>query len=320
MAVFSPIDTKELSLFLNNYTIGSLKKFEGILEGIENTNYKITTSKNIYILTIFEKRVKYEDLPFFINLKSHLVKKNFICPKPISNKKGKMINTFNGKACVIVSFLKGKQAKKIYNLHCKQVGSVLASLHRDTLDFKEKRLNNMNYKQWDKIFRKCLLKTSTKYDFLFPIIKKELIFLNKNWPKKLPQGTIHADVFKDNVFFIDDKFSGLIDFYFACNDFFAYDIALAINAWCFNKSNIISINKLKALLAGYEEKRKLTNYEFSSLSILLRGAALRILLTRLHDKLFHPEGAFVKPKDPNEYFKILKFHQKTNLKNFINEN
>jgi homoserine kinase type II len=317
MAVYSPITEKELLTFLKQYDIGSLIKFEGILEGIENTNYKITTSQNIYILTIFEKRVKLEDLPFFINLKNHLVEKNFFCPKPIANKQGLTICTLNGKKCVLISYLKGSKADKVFDHHCEQVGNVLSSLHQNTADFKEKRVNGMNYIQWQNIFLKCQSANNSKYINLINFIREELEFLKIKWPNNLPKGIIHADVFQDNVFFINNQFSGLIDFYFACNDFLAYDIALTINAWCFDNQNNFVQQRFKSFIKGYEDNRLLTNQEKSSLSILLRGAAIRILLTRLHDKLFHPKGAFVEPKDPQEYVKILQFHQDINMEDYL---
>ena len=317
MAVYSPITKDELLVFLKQYKIGSLKEFEGILEGIENTNYKIITSKNIYILTIFEKRVKLEDLPFFINLKNHLIKKNFCCPQPITNKDGKTINMLKGKACVLISYLAGVKADQIYDHHCEQVGKVLSSLHQHTKDFTEKRINGMNYTQWQYIFLKCQSAITNKYADYIPFIKKELEFLKESWPNNLPKGIIHADVFQDNVFFINNQFSGLIDFYFACNDFLAYDIALTINAWCFNNQSNFIQKRFISFIKGYQDQRMLSDKEKKSLSILLRGAAMRILLTRLHDQLFHPEGAFVKPKDPQEYLKILQFHQNINVEDYL---
>ena len=317
MAVYSPIKKNELVVFLEQYEIGLLKKFEGILEGIENTNYKIITSQNIYILTIFEKRVKLADLPFFINLKNHLIQKNFSCPRPIVNKKGQQINIFNGKSCVLISYLEGAKTNIVSNHHCEQVGKVLSSLHQYTADFTEKRINGMNYQQWQNIFLKCKNHANQDFIHMLPVIEEELSYLKNHWPNDLPSGIVHADVFQDNVFFQKDIFSGLIDFYFSCNDFLCYDIALTINAWCFNKQNIFNKNKYQALIKGYESQRKLTTEEKKYFSILLRGASIRILITRLHDQIFHQNDAFVKPKDPNEYLAILKFHQRTNFREFF---
>ena len=317
MAVYSPIEESELVQLLEQYNVGALKKFEGILEGIENTNYKITTSTNIFILTLFEKRVQEEDLPFFINLKNHLINKRFMCPEPIANKDGHFINKINKKSCVLISFIKGKQTNNVLTKHCEQVGVILSTLHTCTLDFKEKRINRMNYTQWEILFLKCKSFNSSKYKSIVDTIENELLFLKNNWPNNLPQGIIHADVFQDNVFFIDNVFSGLIDFYFSCNDFFAYDIALTINAWCFDERINFDTDKFKALIKGYEAKRSILSNEKKSLNILLRGASLRILLTRLHDELFHHDGAFVKPKNPYEYESILKYHQHNNLENYF---
>tara|TARA_Y100001970_G_C14242613_1_gene865850 strand:+ start:285 stop:1241 length:957 start_codon:yes stop_codon:yes gene_type:complete len=317
MAVYSPITKKELIVFLEQYNIGSLIKFEGILEGIENTNYKITTSKDIYILTIFEKRVDKKDLPFFINLKNHLVQKKFLCPKPISNKIGKNINIIKNKSCVLISYLQGKKVQSVSAKHCEQVGEKLSLLHEYGTDFKHIRENKMNYTQWQNIFSRCKTVKNNEYGNLFNFIERELIFLKENWPNSLPKGVIHADVFQDNVFFIDNNFSGLIDFYFSCTDYYAYDLALTINAWCFDYKRNFSQEKFMSLIKGYKINRNLSNEEIKSLSILSRGAAIRILLTRIHDKIFHTDGAYVEPKNPEEYEKILKFHQKNNLSSLL---
>ena len=317
MAVYSPINKKELQNFLKQYDLGDLKKFEGILEGIENTNYKITTSKNAYILTIFEKRVNTEELPFFIGLKNHLFKKNFFCPQPIANINGKTINVLKKKPCILTSYLNGSKIKNVENKHCSQVGKVLSSMHLLASDFLHRRPNSMDHNNWDKIFLKCKNLLSANYVNIFPIIEKELLFLKKNWPINLPKGIIHADAFQDNVFFDDNKFTGLIDFYFSCYDFLAYDIALTINAWCFNSKAEFDNSKFQALISGYEDARLLENEEKKFLSILLRGASIRILITRLHDQLFQLEGAYVKPKDPKEYFGILNFHQKNDITKYL---
>ena len=317
MAVFTNISKNELELFIKDYDIGNLLSFEGILEGIENTNYKILTSKNIYILTIFEKRTEQSELPFFINLQEHLVKKKFLCPKPVEDKNGKIINTLKGKSCVIISYLMGEKIKKVTEDHCKQVGNIMSLFHLNTKDFKKVRSNKLSYDEWHKIYLKCLSVNSSKFKDCIEIIKIELSFLNKNWPSSLPVGIIHGDVFQDNVFFKNDIFSGLIDFYFSCNDFLSYDIALMVNAWCFDEKNIFNQSKFKILIQGYEKNRLLTKKEMDYLSILLRGASLRILLTRIHDQLFHEKGSFVKPKNPEEYFNILRFHQKNNVKDYL---
>ena len=247
MAVFTPIDKPTLESFLNNYEIGEIIDFEGILEGIDNTNFKILTAKNYYILTIFEKRVQQKDLPFFINLQNHLAKKKFLNPKPIRNKDGEYINQINNKPCVIMSFLNGSKITKASSNHCNQVGKQLAIMHQHTSDFEFSRQNGLKQKNWKNLFEKFKNDNKNSYQYIFESIERELVFLDQNWPKKLPFGVIHADVFQDNVFFINDVFSGIIDFYFACNDYFAYDLAICINAWCFEKNSVINNDKLTTL-------------------------------------------------------------------------
>ena len=317
MAVYSHITEKELIEFLNTYDVGIFKKFEGILEGIENTNYKITTSNNIYILTIFEKRVQIKDLPFFVNLKNHLKRNNFPCPQPIANLQGSFVNMINNKSCLLISYLKGSKTKNATAYQCEQIGEVLSLFHNYTSNFKEKRINRLSHNQWTEIFIKCKKQSIKKYESIISLIEKELEFLKNNWPINLPKGVIHADLFQDNVFFIDNQFSGMIDFYFSCNDYLAYDIALTINAWCFDKNQEFTLKNFKSFVKGYEKNRKLTKNEKVSISILLRGASIRILLTRLHDQLFHDNDAFVNPKNPNEYLRILKFHQNNNINDYL---
>ena len=310
MAVFTPIDKPTLEAFLDNYDLGKIKNFEGILEGIDNTNYKILTSNNYYILTIFEKRIQEKDLPFFINLQNHLAKKKFLNPKPIKNKEGKYISQIKNKPCVIMSFLEGSKTTKVSTNHCGQVGKQLAIMHEHTRDFLFSRQNSLQQKNWKILFEKFKNNKKNPYKNIFESIEKELDFLDQHWPKKLPFGVIHADVFQDNVFFINDVFSGIIDFYFACNDFFAYDLAICINAWCFEQNSVINSNKLTTLVNEYQKNKQLTEEEIVNLPILLRGATTRILLTRLYDQIYHPKDAFVKPKDPMEFYRILEFYQK----------
>jgi len=316
MAVFTPINQEELISFLDQYEIGKLISFEGILEGIENTNFKIETESKKYILTIFEKRVNPRDLPFFVNLQGHLSKKQYSCPQPIANKNGDSINVLKGKSSILISYLDGEKTPKIHKIHCEQVGKSLGLFHKNTEDFMQRRVNSMGLKQWNDIFLKCKKLKFNKYQKFMPLVEKELLFLNKKWPKNLPEGIIHGDVFRDNVFFIKDQFSGLIDFYFSCNDFLSYDVAITINAWCFD-NNSFDKNKFISLIKGYQSIRKINFDELNKFSILLRAASLRILITRIHDELFHPEGAFVQPKNPEEYIFILKFHQQENIAEYI---
>ena len=312
MAVYTLIDEDLLNSFLKNYKIGDLINFEGIEEGIENSNYRITTTKGKYILTIFEKRVKEKDLPFFVELKKHFVQKNFKCPEPISNQKGDYIDKIKNKPCIICTFLEGKKIENVTVSHCDQLGTQLALMHIHAYDFKHYRQNTLGCQHWRKLFESFKDNASQKYQKIFYDINKEISFLKKNWVKDMPTGVIHADVFQDNVFFINGIFSGIIDFYFACNDYYAYELAICLNAWCFERNKILNIEKSSTLINSYQKHRKLSKSEKLSLPILLRGAAMRILLTRLHDEIYHPVGAFVQPKDPTEYIKILKFHQNNN--------
>lgn len=317
MAVYTKINHKLLESFLENYELGKLLSFKGIQEGVENSNYKLNLSTGSYILTIFEKRTDEKDLPFFILLKKHLCEKNFLCPKPISNKKNNYINKIKNKASVINTFLKGKKANPINENHCQQLGEQLALMHTNSQDFKLSRKNALNYSCWRSLFENFRYNQDTEYKILFENIDKEINFLEENWPKNLPSGIIHADVFQDNVFFKNNIFSGIIDFYFACNDYYAYELAICINAWCFNSQYELDANKTATLLQSYQKYRKLLKTEQKAFHILLRGAAMRFLLTRLNDFIYYIEGAYVKPKDPIEFYNILNFHQKNNLLNKI---
>ena len=309
MAVFTKVSKEEIEQFLENYSIGNLISFKEIVEGIENTNYKITTDKNSYILTIFEKRVHPRDLPFFMNLQKELVAKNFDCPLPIEDNNYSIINNLKNKSAVIISFLKGDKINKTLPLHCREVGSIISRFTNITKLSKLSRPNSMGYDNWVNIYKKCKKKNDLYYKKYFEVLDEELFFLKKNWPDNLPKAIIHADLFKDNIFFTNNKISGVIDFYFSCNDFIAYELALTINAWCFDVSNRLNTEKYKLLLMGFNSNASLNEDEKNSMNTLLRGAAVRILITRLHDKIFHPKDALVVPKDPKEYLDILKWHQ-----------
>ena len=309
MAVYTSITKKNLESFLENYDIGTLNNFKGILEGVENTNYKIFTSKDVFILTIFEKRVNSEELPFFIQLQKYLCNKQIKCPKPIADLNNNYINNIEGKNCVIMSFLEGNKAVNVDTRHCYQVAKELAKMHIHTKEFNLTRKNSLNYLSWRNIFNNCKKINLGSYNDLIEPIEKELNYLENKWPSNLPKGVVHADIFQDNVFFKKMELSGIIDFYFACNDYYAYDLAIFINAWCFDDKLTFDADKYASILKGYEKERHLTNEEKNNLNILLRGAAMRFLLTRLFDQLNHQVEAYVQPKNPLEYLSILKFHQ-----------
>ena len=315
MAVFTKLEKKEIKNFLKNYSIGSLISYDGIMEGIENTNYKIITTNNEYILTIFEKRVNPTDLPFFMKLQKDLAAHGFDCPLPIENNSGSSINILKGKSAVIISFLDGKQLESVLPHHCREVGSMIARFTNITKSSKLMRENSMGINSWENILVKCKENDTSLYNTYLETLEKELSFLKKNWPKNLPEAIIHADLFQDNIFFKEDKISGVIDFYFSCKDFIVYEIALSINAWCFDLTRGFQLKNYLSLMDGFNEYSSLKNNEMKALNILLRGAAVRILVTRLHDKIFHPEDALVIPKDPKEYLNILEWHQKNNIIN-----
>ena len=317
MAVYTKLIKNDIKSILSNYLIGDLEGYEGIQEGIENTNYFLLVNKKKYILTIYEKRVKKEDLPFFSNLMGDLNKSGFKCPVPILNKDNRAISEFNNKKLMIVSFIEGKAKDILSPENCKSVGIEVAKMHEITKSFKIKRQNNLSVISWRKIFNSVKDKCVHIHRDLPKLIESNLTDVEKNWPKDLPKGIIHADLFSDNIFFNQNKFSGFIDFYFSCNDFYAFEIAICFNALCFDgPQNNLSFNvtKAKNFIDGYSKIRKISDREKASIKVLSQGSALRFLLTRVFDSLNIVEGAIVKVKDPMEYLKRLEFHK--NSKNF----
>jgi len=317
MAVYTKFYKKDFENILTRYSIGQLENFLGIKEGIENTNYIIKVNNKKYILTVYEKRVKEEDLPFFSGLMLKLNDSSFKCPVPILNKDDLAITEYKEKKLMISSFLEGKAKKILSPDNCKSVGREVAKLHKITKLFKIKRKNDLSINSWRKIFN-TVKKTCIKIHPDLPnLIETNLIDVEKNWPTDLPKGIIHADLFNDNIFFEKEKFSGIIDFYFSCNDFYAFEIAICFNALCFDghKDNLsFNVTKAKKFVDGYNEVRKLTDNEKRSIKVLSQGSALRFLLTRVFDSLNTIDGAIVKVKDPMEYLKRLEFHK--NSKNF----
>ena len=312
MAVYTKLNQNKIEKILSNYNLGKLETFKGIEEGIENTNYFLSVNKKKFILTVYEKRVKPDDLPFFSDLMSSLNKANFKCPAPISNNKNKTITDFEGKKLMIASFLEGKAKSNLTPANCKSIGFEIAKMHELTKNLKFSRQNDLSVNSWRKLFDSVKDKCSKIHKDLPKLIEENLIDVEKNWPENLPKGIIHADLFHDNIFFIKDKFSGVIDFYFSCEDFFAFEIAICFNALCFDglKSNLsFNVTKAKNFIDGYTSVRKLSNEEIDNIKVLSQGAALRFLLTRVFDALNTVEGAIVKIKDPMEYLKRLEFHK-----------
>ena len=309
MAVFTKLEKNEIEDFLKDYSIGNLISFEGIVKGTENTNYKIITSKNKYILTILEKRVQPEDLPFFMDLQNKLAAHGFDCPLPVKNNKKSIINKLKDKNAVIITFLQGENLTNVMPEHCHELGLKIAQFTNITKNLNLSRPNSVGYKTWVSIYENFKNINNESYQEYFQILSNELIFLKNNWPINLPTAIIHADLFIDNILFIKNKISGIIDFYFSCNDFIAYELALTINAWCFNDDLTFNYKNYNSLMMGFENISSLNIEEKASMNVLLRGAAVRILVTRLYDKIFHPDDALVKLKDPQEYLNILKWHQ-----------
>ena len=309
MAVFTKLEKNEIEDFLKDYSIGNLISFEGIIKGTENTNYKIITSKNKYILTILEKRVQPEDLPFFMDLQNELAAHGFDCPLPVKNNKKSIINKLKDKNAVIITFLQGENLTNVMPEHCHELGLKIAQFTNITKNLNLSRPNSVGYKTWVSIYENFKNIDNESYKEYFQILSNELIFLKNNWPINLPTAIIHADLFIDNILFIKNKISGIIDFYFSCNDFIAYELALTINAWCFNDDLTFNYKNYNSLMMGFENISSLNIEEKGSMNVLLRGAAVRILVTRLYDKIFHPDDALVKLKDPEEYLNILKWHQ-----------
>ncbi len=312
MAVYTKFNQNKIEKILSYYNLGKLNSFKGIEEGIENTNYFLSIEKKKFILTIYEKRVRSEDLPFFSNLMTSLNKENFKCPVPLINKQNKTITDFEGKKLMVVTFLEGKAKQDLTPTNCKSIGIEVAKMHEITKNFKFKRKNNLSVNSWRNLFNSVKEKCSKIHLDLPKLIEENLKDIENNWPKNLPRGIIHADLFHDNIFFIKDKFSGIIDFYFSCEDFFAFEIAICFNALCFDglKDNLsFNVTKAKNFIDGYTSIRKLTDEEKNSIKVLSQGAAIRFLLTRVFDALNTVEGAIVKTKDPVEYLKRLEFHK-----------
>jgi len=306
MAVYTEVSDADLEAFLADYDIGQAESFKGIAEGVENTNYVLSTTRGQYMVTLYEKRVDPRDLPFFLGLMDHLAERGINCPRPIHGRDGQALRVLAGKPAAITSFLTGMWPRRMTVKHCGPVGEALAGLHLAGRDFSIKRPNALSVAGWRPLFE-----GSRRH--IDPALGRELTaeldFFEASWPKELPSGVIHADMFNDNVFFLHERLSGIIDFYFACNDFLAYDVAICLNAWCFEPDNAFNATKARAMLQAYDKVRPLSEEERRALPVLARGSALRFMLTRLYDWAHTPSDALVKRKDPNEYLAKLRFHR-----------
>ena len=309
MAVYTEVSDEELEEFLSQYDLGGLVSFKGIAEGVENSNYLLGTGTGTYILTLYEKRVHRDDLPYFLGLMEHLAGQGIACPTPIRGSDGRALRELCSRPAAIISFLEGVWPRRVQPRHCALLGDTMARMHLAGASFGGERANALSIAGWRRLFRQVEARADEVRPDLAAEIAGELAHLEAHWPRDLPAGIVHADLFPDNVFFLADKLSGLIDFYFACNDFFAYDLAICLNAWCFETDRSFNITKARQMLSAYREVRPFSDAELEALPLLARGSALRFLLTRLYDWLNHPDGALVKPKDPLEYLQKLRFHQ-----------
>lgn len=309
MAVYTDITEDDLKWFLTEYDVGTLLSYKGIAEGVENSNFLLHTSRDPLILTLYEKRVEKNDLPFFLGLMQHLASRGLSCPLPLPRRDGELLGHLSGRPAALISFLEGMWLRKPEAKHCREVGRALAAMHVAGEGFDIKRPNALSLAGWQGLWEKSEARADEVEPGLQDEIRGELDFLEHHWPKDLPEGVIHADLFPDNVFFLGDELSGLIDFYFACNDQLAYDVSICLNAWCFEKDGAYNITKGMALLEGYQSVRPLSEAEIAALPTLARGSALRFFLTRLYDWLTTPAGAMVTKKDPIEYLRKLRFHR-----------
>lgn len=309
MAVYTTIDDESLDAFLGAYDVGEAVSVKGIAEGVENSNYLLMTEEGRFILTLYEKRVDPNDLPFFLGLMDHLAVKGVPCPTPIQGRDGKALRLLCGRPAAMISYLDGVWPKRIQPYHCAGLGAALAELHLAGADFTMRRRNALSLPGWRQLFERCAADADGVSAGLRTEIDAELNLFDSTWPAGLPEGIIHADLFQDNVFFQKDRLTGLIDFYFACNDLLAYDIAICLNAWCFEIDGAFNITKARQMLHAYRRVRPLSDGELEALPLLARGAALRFLLTRLYDWVNQVDGALVKPKDPLEYLERLRFHK-----------
>jgi len=310
MAVYTDISAEDLGRFLAGYDLGELLSYKGIAEGVENSNFLVHTGTGHYILTLYEKRVAAGDVPFFLALMEHLAARGINCPQPVKARDGATLGTLCGRPAAVVTFLDGMWMRRPDSDHCAAVGEALARMHLAGADFSGRRRNALSVAGWRPLFEQASARADGVQHGLRTAIETELAALEQAWPQGLPQGVIHADLFPDNVFFLGDRLSGLIDFYFACTDTLAFDVAICLNAWCFEPDHSYNVTKGRNLLTSYIKARPLSQAERDALPLLARGAAMRFLLTRLVDWLNVPAGAMVQPKDPLEYWRKLRFHQK----------
>ena len=309
MAVYTDITDEELETLLADFDLGRPLTFKGIAEGVSNSNFLLETEKGRFFLTVYERRTDEADLPYFLGLLHHLAEAGFPSATPIEARDGQALRRVRGKPCALISFLPGLSVRRPTAAHCREAGEGLAWLHLAGQDYAGRRENTLGQSAWAPMFAPLRGAAETLKPGLATTIEADLAAFQAGWPKGLPAGTIHADFFPDNVFFQEGRFAGAIDFYFACHDALAYDVAVALNAWCFEADGSFNLTSARAFLAGYEKRRPLSAAERAALPMLAHGAAMRFFLTRLHDWGSTPAGALVRPKDPLEYERKLAVHR-----------
>jgi homoserine kinase type II len=308
MAVYTEVTDDALAAFLTGYDLGTMVAFRGIAEGIENSNFSLRTTTGDYILTLYEKRVDPAELPWFLGLMEHLAQRGQVCPQPVRGRDGSALRRLCGKHAAITTFLPGVWPRRVRQSHCGPVGAALARLHIAGADYAPRRINALGPQSWAPLLDRCRARADEVQTGLVVELDHALAEILGGWPRELAEGHIHADMFPDNVFFLDNAVSGVIDFYFAATDLLAYDVAVCLNAWCFEADFTFNVTKSRALLAAYQAARRLSAAEQAALPVLCQGAAIRFLLTRLYDWLNTPAGAMVTRKDPIEYLRRLRFH------------
>jgi homoserine kinase type II len=311
MAVYTEVADDALAAFLAEYDIGEAIACKGIAEGVENSNFSLRTSAGDYILTLYERRVDVAELPWFLALMRHLSGRGIACPLPVPGRDGEALRTLCGRAAAITTFLPGVSPRRIRLDHCAPVGAALAALHRAGADFSPQRRNTLGPDDWPALLDRSRAhpEAGTLASGLLDELAASLARIRAAWPAAgLPCGHIHADLFPDNVFFLRNALSGVIDFYFAATDLLAYDLAICLNAWCFEPDLSFNVTRSRAMVAAYDRGRTLSPPERAALPALCAGAALRFALTRLYDWLATPPGALVVRKDPMDYVRRLRFH------------
>ncbi len=313
MAVYTKVSLAEAKIALTAYDLGTITACDEIASGVENSNFFITTQDKRFVMTLYEKRVNEADIPYFLSLMEHLHNKGFPCPEPIADKDGKILQKINNRTAALFSFLPGQSLTPdaVKPNHCGAVATYLAQLHLATADFTSVRPNNLSHHGWMELSDQAAMHADRVRPGMAQRLNMELNYIRNYWNDDVPHGTCHADLFPDNIFFDGDNLCGVIDFYFACTDALAYDLAIAMNAWCFIKGQFLP-EHCKAFLQAYDKVRPLTDEERKALPLFARGAALRFLLTRLVDWVNHDDAALVIPHDPMDFYSILSFHQNIN--------